>query len=402
MKKILIITTFNNHFRFFKRLADVLSQLNYEVHFLTNRYSIVQESKNTKYKVYKLKNSKIKCGYKVDVENTFEVAAGLISVTKAEKLVSSVFTKIEELCGKHKYDYFFMWSGVRLIEFVANEFAKKINVQTLFFELGNFPGKLFVDPLGTNAKSLLTKDVTILNKFDRDIEKFQKWRMEYIEKSLSEHKVPQGSSSGTVEYKKNIIDTIGFRLLNYIQYEPLITKEKLIGKYFRKLVQIDYDKVDLEKEEYIFYPMQVNKDAQLILNSEVGNLKALKKVSNIANRKGKNLLVKPHPAEVEVGLMKKVRDLKDELQFYIVKENTMQLIYHSTEVITINSTVGLQAKLFDKPVTCLGKAFYSEFTDEDLARYLSSYLIEVDFWDESQIDISTAEEIISRTNIRQV
>lgn len=402
MKKILIVSTFNNHFRFFKRLAEPLQKLNYEVHFLTNRYSIVRESGIFREKVYSLKNQKEKRKLNIDLENSFEIAAGLISVSKAEKLVNSVWLKVEELWKAHKYEYFFMWSGVRLIEFVINEFAKEKNVRTLFFELGNFPRKLFVDPDGTNAKSLLAKNSSILNQFDYSMYQFENWRNEYIEKSLSVHEVPQGSTSASVDYKKNIIDTIGFRFHNFIQYEPLITKEKLIGKYLRRLVKIDYDQVDLEMDEYIFYPMQVNKDAQLILNSEVGNLEALQNAVDIAKSKSKKLLVKPHPAEVEIGFMTKVKHLKEELDFYIVDNNTMQLIYYSNEVVTINSTVGLQAKLFGKPVTCLGKAFYSDFTDEDLARYLGSYLIEVDFWNESQIDISTADEIISRTNIKQV
>ncbi len=402
MKKILIVTTFNNHFRFFKRLADTLSKQNYEIHFLTNRNSILKEADNYYSTSFLLKKDNGTGYVNYKLKETFEVAAGLISNAKAKIIADSVWAKVHVLHKKYDYDLIYMWSGVRLIEYVINLYSIKNKINTLFFELGNFPGKIFVDPNGTNARSLLAEDKNILSNFNYDKSLFEKWRQNYIQSSLMEHKVPQSSSAAKVDYKKNLLDLIGFRFRNLVQYEPLITKDKLIGKYLRKLVKMDFDKVDLENEKYVFFPMQVNKDAQLILNSDVGNLEALRVAANYSKEKGLKLFVKPHPAEVEIGFFKQVENLRREYDFHLVNNNTMHLINNSAKVITINSTVGLQAKLFGKEVTCLGKAFYSDFNEEELGKYINAYLIDVEFWDESEINYSTAKEIILRSELKKV
>ncbi len=399
MKKILIATTFNNHFRFFKRLAAALSNQGYTSHFLTNRQSIVNEAGADEKNLFTLKWNSSAKPVKFDLSNTFELAAGLISPNKAQNLAASVYAEVKQLHSRNSYDIIFMWSGVRLIEFVINNYAKENSIKTLFFELGNFPKKIFVDPKGTNAKSLLADDKTVLSGFDLDGKSYKNWREQYISSSLSKHQVPQSSSAGSVDYKKNLLDIIGFRSKGLLQYEPLITKEKLIGKYLRKSIKIEYEEFNLPEENYIFLPMQVNKDAQLILNSNVGNLDAIEIAAENARENDLKLFVKPHPAEVEVGFLSKLHELKNELNFHFVNANTIELIKYSKEVVTINSTVGLQAKLLEKQVTCLGNAFYSEFTQEELAKYIQSYLIDVEFWDDSEIDNSIAEKIITRSEL---
>ena len=42
--------------------------------------------------------------------------------------------------------------------------------------------------------------------------------------------------------------------------------------------------------------------------------------------------------------------------------------------MTINSTVGMEAKLYHKPVEVLGRAFYQHFDHERLKKYLHHYL----------------------------
>jgi capsular polysaccharide export protein len=216
---------------------------------------------------------------------------------------------------------------------------------------------------------------------------------------LKQHSVPQSKSAANVEYLKNIYDVFGFQFKNLPQTEPILTKEKLVGKYLRKILKLDYDNIDLVNTKYLFFPMQVNKDAQLILNSKVGNIDALKIANKTAKEKGLKLIVKPHPGEVEFGFIKKVNTLKEKLGFAFVKNNTIELIKNAEKVVTINSTVGLQAKIAGKKVTCLGNAFYQDFDERKLAAYTQSYLIDADFWDEGKISLESAEKILNRVEI---
>lgn len=399
MKKILVVTTFNNHFHFFYRLSQTLIRFGFETHFLTNKYSIFLEAQKLDRKIYLLTNER-RVFPDINVMRSFEVAAGSITTTRANLITSSVWSKLEVLNRINNYEYIFLWGGVRLIELTSSEFAFRNNIKALFFELGNFPNKVFVDPKGTNARSLLAEKPAVLDNMNIDLEKFNKWRTEYIAKSLSSHSVPQSGSAAGVEYKKNLLDSFGFKFRKLIQNEALITKEKLVGKYLRKVIKLDYDQIDLDKTDYLFFPMQVYKDAQLILNSKIGNLEALKLANSIASEKGLKLLVKPHPGEVEFGFIKKVNVLKNDLGFRFVNNNTIELIHKSREVLTINSTVGLQAKILNKPVTCFGKAFYDKFDEKRLAAYIQSYLIDADFWNDNKIDLSSAEQIIKRAELK--
>ena len=398
MKKILVVTTFNNHFRFFYRLSQTLKSLDFEAHFITNKLSILKDAENLRVKINLLDKSDVS-KTKVNVYDSFEVAAGFLTPDKAEKIVGAVWAKLEQLFDENKYDYLFLWGGVRLIELTATEFAKHKNLQTIFFELGNFPNKIFVDPQGTNARALLADNPNILSKLDYDLKKYKQWAEKYISDSLRLHSVPQSKSAVNVEYNKNLNDFIGFKFRKLVQTEPILTKEKMIGKYLRRVLKINYDKISLANTQYIFYPMQVNKDAQLILNSEIGNLEALRIASDLARESGVKLLVKPHPGEVEFGFIKKVNTLKEKLGFAFVNNNTIELIKSAQEVITINSTVGLQAKIAGKKVKCLGKAFYQVFNENMLAAYLQSYLVDADFWGENKIPIDSAKEIISRAGL---
>ena len=398
MKKILVVATFNNHFRFFCRLAKTLRELDFETHFVTNKYSILKEAITSNVRIHglkKIENSQ----FSGEITNSFEVAAESITHKNAEKIAGSVKTQLEKILDEDKYEYIFIWGGVRLIELVSAKVAAKRRIKTLFFELGNFPNKIFVDPNGTNAQSLLSNKPGLLATFDYDINDYRKWHDRYLADGLKKHLVPQSSSAVNVEYSKNIKDLFGFYFKKLIQNEALLTKNKLVGKYLRKVVRISYDEVDLKTCKYIFYPMQVNMDAQLILNSEVGNLEALEIANRSAKENGLTLLVKPHPGEVEFGFIKKVNNLKEKLGFKFVNENTIDLINNASEVVTINSTVGLQAKILNKKVTCLGKAFYNEFDENKLATYIQSYLVNADFWGEANISLDSAKRILDRAEL---
>jgi len=398
MKKILVVTTFNNHFRFFYRLSQTLQSLDFKSHFLTNKFSILKEGEVKNANMSLLTKSR-KTGHAVNVNESFEVATGSLSKTRAEIISRFIWQKLELISKSEQYDYIFLWGGVRLIELTVSEFAKRNGIKTLFFELGNFPGKIFVDPKGTNARSLLAENSNILSSFSYDLETYNNWSDSYISESLKQHSVPQSKSAINIEYLKNIYDIYGFRFKKLIQTESILTKEKIIGKYLRKVLRLEYDNVNLSTSQYLFYPMQVNRDAQLILNSSVGNLEALEIANERAKKEGLIILVKPHPGEVEVGFIKKVNNLKEKLDFKFVNYNTIELIYNAQEVITINSTVGLQAKLAGKKVTCLGKAFYKDYNDKMLAAYMQSFLINAEFWNDVVISIESAEKILSRAEL---
>ncbi len=64
----------------------------------------------------------------------------------------------------------------------------------------------------------------------------------------------------------------------------------------------------------------------------------------------------------------------------MVSYNTFQLIQNANSVITINSSVGLEALILEKNVKFLSKTFFDKLTNEFLVNYIINYLIDIDFF----------------------
>lgn len=113
---------------------------------------------------------------------------------------------------------------------------------------------------------------------------------------------------------------------------------------------------------YVFCPLQVPTDSQLTVYG--GWIKGLSHfldcLNNVIDDLPENLhfRVKEHPSS-PISLHSYVEKLGNSRIVVDNDRNTMDLVENSKCVITINSTVGLEAFYFGKPVITLGKAFYS-------------------------------------------
>ncbi len=115
---------------------------------------------------------------------------------------------------------------------------------------------------------------------------------------------------------------------------------------------------------YIFVPFQVNGDSQIFNHSQwIGNMHQFYAILTelVAGMKDRQtmLVIKEHPS-----CPMEYRDLhlaaaKNGRLMFANLNNTQQLIENAMAVITINSTVGLEALLLDKKVVTLGDACYN-------------------------------------------
>jgi len=66
-------------------------------------------------------------------------------------------------------------------------------------------------------------------------------------------------------------------------------------------------------------------------------------------------------------------------------------------VVTINSTVGLEALLYGKKVVSLGRCFYKEFDQARLLKYIHSFLIDgIDYFGSGEISTLSARNVFAR------
>jgi len=378
-----IVLFCNNHeqYSFFRRCMSGLNTQGCDGIFLSHRLSVAIRARKHGFKV-RLLSGKYYAGdgkLASDANIAFEVRQGLLTLSEARSLVRRVeaFTHsfIDEVCP----DQIWFWDGCNLMRQTIAYVARQYNVKTLFFQLGNFPGKLFVDPLGVNVRSLYSK-VSRFIEADNwvDWEKHRSWKENYLAEKLRSHHVPQSSSLLHFNWSY-LFDLFGFYVLGAVPNERPRPITKLLNFFKGRFIRLRFDRIDnLPDGSFVLFPLQVNAGSQVLWNSNVGQLDAIRWVAKNAKSNNTLLVVKPHPVEDDAAFLLALMKLKNEVGFFLVGGDLFQLLARCNRVATLNSTAGLEAMLIGKPTEILGNAHYSAFSEADLAFYIQCFLIEAD------------------------
>ena len=204
-----------------------------------------------------------------------------------------------------------LWNGHRLPEMAIKAAASRYDIKIAHFENGLLPDSTTMDFSGVNAFSSLPKDPNFY--------------------------------------------------LGYVESEKVNRKDKCleVREPHKKRKSLVFDEFDFSKE-YIFVPFQVDFDSQVIINSPRVNSmvelyyvieKALKKVVD----KDVLFIVKEHPSDSST--YSEFHERNPRIKF--VNENTEDLIRNARAVITLNSSVGIEASMLGKTVFVMGNACYA-------------------------------------------
>ncbi|HHW11592.1 MAG TPA: hypothetical protein GXX33_01110 [Firmicutes bacterium] len=232
-----------------------------------------------------------------------------------------------------KIDLLVVWNGAYLEAASGVKAARDLGIKVIFMENGFFPRTLVMDEKGVNANnSLVGKTADFYRKIEPDPVKLAKLKETRL--------VPRA-------LRKNFTGT------EEVQLPP----------------------------KYFFVPFQVHTDTQVLLNSpHIRNMyelvdtvyQALKKF-NRNNHSDYWLVIKEHPSDYgRIDYTDLKKKYQGEKVVFVTTAPSSELIEQSQAVITINSTVGLEALLKEKPVITLGNAFYNVdgivFSCRDLTR----------------------------------
>lgn len=400
MRKILISLVDIKEEKFFLKLIKPLKQLGFEADFITTNLLMFNKIKAQGVNIYLIPlEYDIDQTINSDLSKSISVLSNSITKKEAEITYKSTFNLLNKLSKSNSYDAFFMWNGTWASQLAIKDFAARAQIKTLFFELGNIPNKIFVDPEGVNAQSSLYKNIELLKQYESSQEEFDAWKNSYIKEKLAGHVVPQAVRN------KDFRDSVAklyYSFIGYLSSSPNDYK-KDVSFLYKKLknnekLKITYDDINLEKSQYLFFPMQVSSDTQILLNSNINLIEAIKKAQEISNELNLKLLIKPHPAESDYNFIENIFNLKDKHKFKFVNNNTFQLIKNAQKIVTINSTVGLESKIFGKDVIFLGRSFFERFDERYLRNYIMKYLINTSFFDDKEISVSCMKDILSRCN----
>jgi len=369
---------------FFHNLYEQLLKEKFEVVFITLKKSAYNYLKSKKVDVISIKNIKgIKFNNdeKIFFEDSLNEALkvdrkiGLLNENNLNKNYWYLVSKLISFFKKNQINFFLIFNGyAQYIEYSAMLVAKYLKINTLFFEIGNFPNKIFVDTKGVNAASSLM-DID-LRKIPCDIKNFEKFKKEYLIKKEKQHFVPQSIK------KENFLQ----KIIDHDRFDPSILArvKNLVKNYIFRSKQIKFDKIP--NKNYLFFPLQVSYDSQVLRFSKVNLFEAIDIASSEAKRKNLAFVIKPHPAESNY----KVLEYAKSKDAFIVNENTYLLLKNASLIYTINSTVGLESFFYNKPLVVLGEAFYKKYANDTyenkikvLCNYLNNILVDGSYFDES-------------------
>lgn len=389
-------------YKFFCRFIPQIEFRGGRMLILSNRLSVVRAAQREGLAAHLVRGGKSLTMDLPESLELYEVSKGLLSQKEAECIVSQVEDFCDRFFRDFSADYFFAWNGSSLVARAMTTFFKDQNVRTLFFEIGNFPQKLFVDPDGVNIRSWFAKNYKSLDRSQLNMDEFDLWRDGYLAKKRESHTVPQAQTSMLLNWNYPL-DCLGF----YAFAAPFSERPDILRRTWNfvrsKMVGYDFDEfTPSSAAPYVFFPMQISTDTQLQWNSHVGNFEAVKKAALIAEQNGCRLVVKPHPAEINRLEVRNLARLSDDFGFAFVDGNTFEILEHCQSVITINSTVGMEAMLCDKPVCTLGMAMYRDFTLEDIAFYLQCYLLDIDRFTDEPLNAEQVDLILNRAEISAV
>lgn len=140
-------------------------------------------------------------------------------------------------------------------------------------------------------------------------------------------------------------------------------RESIVSRQAGKNAKVQQIQRSIPQDQrpYLFVPLQVQNDSQIRLFG--GMVKSVPHFVEMLDRhagalpEGWTLRIKEHPtSKIPYGLDRIIKNSSKVIVDNVT--DTMQLIKDSEGVITINSSVGLEAMFFEKPVLVLGEAFY--------------------------------------------
>lgn len=398
-KNIVIYVEAIDHYQFFIRMEKVLRESGFNVIYITLKLSLFFRLKKRGFNCRLIRKAERNLTPEINFESIIEFKGKFQDPQSILRTYNSIYHLLEQIHLSENVGLMFIFGGYSVSGLVLEDFAAKHKIPKLYFELSNIPGKIFADPKGTNARSSISLNSNLLDEYSINESDFQIWRSGYVNSKLNQKDIPQSENIKPINWGY-FLDWFGFLFLRIPKGANRGIFSQVTNKLLIKFNNLKPCNTSLTGVKYIFYPMQVSTDAQVLINSNWNNSEAIIHAYNLAKTENLILVIKPHTAEKSYAEIKKIKKLKKELGFIISDENTFKLITESEKVITINSTVGLESLILKKEVTVLGNSFYKVFTQEQVKKYLTGFLIDIDFFAKDTIPKEKIDIILKRIDLQ--
>lgn len=378
-----------------RRFIPALVKLNYEPHLLSALPTIHHRCKKLGIRSTLCKS--VSNDRAAPIENCLEYLIGDTDRKLTTSIYHAFFRAANDIIKAENVAACFLWSGTRTQSRATVAACRQNEIDTAIMELANISGRLFVDPLGTNAESWLYGNYQCLDNYPAPAQQFESWKQNQISARRASTVVKQAANSVRIKYEYGFdymlwLFGAGQRLTHLAAPLVLFSNRKT-----RSHAVLGYDEL-LPDREFIFFPFQVSKDSQLRIHSEVDNIQALTTCIDIAEQNNMPLVTKVHPAENHLEFLDQVQVLKEQNNFIITKHNTFEILERAKRVVLINSSIAQEVALIDKPVECLGRSYFKFFNRERFASYVFNYLLEIDYFSGQDISTEAANQVLTRSH----
>lgn len=224
---------------------------------------------------------------------------------------------IYQRLAKSPPDRVLIYNGLNGVNYLVSAACKELGLPQLYFERAPLQDRVQIDSSGVNFQSSIPTDIQFY-------------------RNLTEDEFAEYSGASYVDAHR----VVG---------EP--PSPNLHGK-----------SADLGSQSYVFAPLQVPRDTQVtVFGGWIESIPHLLDSLNSASKQlpiDVHLRIKEHPSS-PVSFAQRIESYNNPKLILDNQHDVYDLVAHSEGVVTINSSVGLEAFLFEKPVVTIGRALYS-------------------------------------------
>jgi capsular polysaccharide export protein len=375
-------------FSFCLRLRHGLHAKGFRLVVLTPKPSLIISSYLRSVPCHLVKNSD-NSATDLHVNATTEVLAKKIGERDAARYYFGVMEVLERVHRIEGISVMLIRNGNSIPAKAMSQFAQQYSVATLFYEPSHIRGRLFVDPRGVDAQSLLFQKPEILDRFTVKGEEFDRWRESYLKRRAAERSVNPDLSAGSERRSVSLLDIAGglFYSLPPFSRAAADTSARPV---------LRYDAYETEKGSFNYFPMQSSRDSRVMFNSSISLQDAVDIAYDKSSSQQRDLLIQPHPHEDNKEIFDYLASMRSKKGLFIVNGSSYRFVERCNELITINSVLSADALLAGKKVTFLGATFYAQMNDDRLKKFLLGYLLDIDYYAKESIPTKQVEAMLSR------
>ncbi|MGQ0621862.1 MAG: capsular polysaccharide export protein, LipB/KpsS family [Panacagrimonas sp.] len=293
----------------------------------------------------------------VGADQLREVIGEKALISEPPRLVAQaarLWADLDAFLARQRAAALLVWNGSGLIASIAVHLARRRGLPVIFGENGYLPGTLQLDPQGVNQHSSITRLVRE-GRAELPAERVLDAQLDRALDDFRAGRTPKFQSAPK-SLRPDWRSRLRREALRLVQPDSWVIAPRLSPKDFP-------DRLELPPR-FVLLPFQVSQDSQLILHSPLvrGDMRLLLAEVHGAMRRADprmELVVKLHPAESR-QVLGRYRDLPRQYPDvrFTLRHPLTELLARCAAVVTINSTVGFEGIMFDRPVVTLGRNFY--------------------------------------------